>query len=403
MKKQEDEKRRQRGTGSIFRKPPCRKWVIQFYKNGKRIREATGTTEYDTAKKLLRQRLHEIDKNEYLARHGKPARVEDLYDALLDHNRINRKGRARELPGRWKHLSSAFGAMLAAELTTDDVRHYIRKRQDAGASNATVNRELATLKRMFNLGTECTPPKVRVVPHIPMLKESNVRQGFVEDAEFSRLTAETSELWLRTFLELGFTYGWRHSELLGLRVRQVNLANRTIRLDAGTTKNGEGREVTMTAKVAELVREAVAGKDAEAFVLTRRGKPIRDFRQTWRNLCVRAGLGSFACRGCGATVAGRKCECGSRKREYRGLIPHDLRRSAAKAARRAGVPESVVMAMGGWKTAAMFRRYAIVSSADQREAVAMIERKRAEAPTVSAPFSAPFEKSGAEVSDRKLQ
>jgi hypothetical protein len=35
------------------------------------------------------------------------------------------------------------------------------------------------------------------------------------------------------------------------------------------------------------------------------------------------------------------------------------------------------MAMGGWKTAAMFRRYAIVSSADQRAAVEMLERARA--------------------------
>jgi len=55
-----------------------------------------------------------------------------------------------------------------------------------------------------------------------------------------------------------------------------------------------------------------------------------------------------------------------------------MRRSAAKALRAAGVPESVVMAMGGWKTAAMFRRYAIVSSADQRAAVEMLERARAE-------------------------
>jgi hypothetical protein len=35
--------------------------------------------------------------------------------------------------------------------------------------------------------------------------------------------------------------------------------------------------------------------------------------------------------------------------------------------------------MGGWKTAAMFRRYAIVSSADQRAAVEMLELARAKA------------------------
>jgi len=67
---------------------------------------------------------------------------------------------------------------------------------------------------------------------------------------------------------------------------------------------------------------------------------------------------------------------------------HDFRRSAAKAPRRAGVPESVIMAMGGWKTPRMFRRCAIVSSADQRGAVEMIARERAEKP-LSPSFSPP--------------
>lgn len=36
------------------------------------------------------------------------------------------------------------------------------------------------------------------------------------------------------------------------------------------------------------------------------------------------------------------------------------------------------MAAGGWKTATMFRRYGIVSSADQRAAMERLERARAE-------------------------
>ena len=63
---------------------------------------------------------------------------------------------------------------------------------------------------------------------------------------------------------------------------------------------------------------------------------------------------------------------------YQGLIVHDLRRSAAKALRAAGVPESVIMAAGGWKTPAMFRPYAIVSSTDQRAAMEKLEAARAE-------------------------
>lgn len=67
----------------------------------------------------------------------------------------------------------------------------------------------------------------------------------------------------------------------------------------------------------------------------------------------KAGLGKMVCRGCGKTLAAAKCECGSKSRpRYQGLIVHDFRRSAARQLRRAGVAESVVMAIGNWKTAA---------------------------------------------------
>ncbi len=400
--------RRMRGSGSVYKKGTNRTYVIQYYVQGFRktkagelvldgkgrpiparirVREATGFTSQRKAQDLLTARLAQIGRGEWTERERRPATIEELYLALKDNNLNNRKGRPRELPGRWKNLSPAFAAMAAERLTTDHVQLYIRQRQEKGAANATINRELATLKRMFRLGTECTPPKVRVVPHIPMLRENNVRKGFVEDANFSRLVAEASELWLRTFLELGYSYGWRGSELLELRVRQLNFDHGTIRLDPGTTKNLEGREVAMTAKAGELLREATRGKHPDDFVLTRTGgKPVKDFRDAWQSMCKRAGLGQFVCAKCDEAVSRPKCVCGGR-RKYLGLIPHDLRRSAAKAARRAGVPESVVMAMGGWKTAAIFRRYAIVSSADQRAAVDMLEKARAENGPRSAPIS----------------
>lgn len=102
------------------------------------------------------------------------------------------------------------------------------------------------------------------------------------------------------------------------------------------------------------------------------GRPVKNFAGAWRNLCTSVGVGRWECdRKCGAVFesGGRvKCACGDARR-YVGLIVHDVRRSAARALRTAGVPESVIMAIGGWKTPSMLRRYAIVSSADQRAAM----------------------------------
>jgi integrase len=61
-----------------------------------------------------------------------------------------------------------------------------------------------------------------------------------------------------------------------------------------------------------------------------------------------------------------------------GLLFHDLRRTAARILRAAGVPEEIIMRIAGWKTSSIFRRYAIVDKADVREALQRLERARQE-------------------------
>jgi integrase len=185
-----------------------------------------------------------------------------------------------------------------------------------------------------------------------MLKENNVRQGFLRDDQYSKLAESCAAegLWLRSMFEVMHSYGWRKGELLKMRVGHLDFVARTIRLY--DTKNVSGRIVVMTQKVFELLSSCCAGKNQDDLVFTRPdGKPVVDFRKAWKS----------------ATDA---AECP-------GLLIHDLRRTGVRNLRRLGVAESVAMKISGHKTASIFRRYDIVAESDLRDAAKLLDQKQA--------------------------
>jgi integrase len=218
------------------------------------------------------------------------------------------------------------------------------------------------------------------LPKFPHLKENNVRTGFLEDGQYLKLV-EGADLWFRALVECGRTYGWRVSELLlKLRVGQVDLLDRIIRLEVGTTKNGEGREVSMTTSVHALLSACITGKKPGDWLFTRpNGKQVKSFRGEWYMQCTAAGLGQLYCAGCAepqGTTA--HCEkCGHKGTHFRGLKFHDLRRTAARNLRKSGVAEKTIMKIAGWKTRSVFDRYNIVDQSDVVDAMERLEAREA--------------------------
>jgi integrase len=286
---------------------------------------------------------------------SKPTRIADLLKlAEADYQRQGFKTWDDAL-SRWNcHLKAPFGDILAGELSTDHISAYISKRQAADARGGTVNRELSLLKKMLRLAQRCEPPKVATIPHIPKMAESAARQGFLSDKLYDALAREcgTEGLWLRGMFVLSSSFGWRKGEVLNLRVDQLDFPNRTIRLDAGTTKNGDARLVKMTGEVHQVLAACASNKDADDYVFTRKNnRRVRDFRKAWEKACARAGRP--------------------------GLLFHDLRRTGARNLRRLGVSEGVIMKIGGWRTRSVFDRYNIIDESDLADAARRLDDKRA--------------------------
>jgi hypothetical protein len=140
------------------------------------------------------------------------------------------------------------------EVGTEQINDYILMRRREGAANGTINRELAALYGVcLNLVSNPTLRPWNVFRASTCWRRHPPRSGFVEYPDFLRLrfAAESEPVWLRVLLELAFA-----SLRLLLAQERANPAagtafqNATIRLNPGTTKNGKGREVAMTARIA---------------------------------------------------------------------------------------------------------------------------------------------------------
>jgi integrase len=340
----------------VYRRKDSKVLWIHYGHRGGNYRESAETNSPRKAAALRELRKAELKMGKFVQPNARRVMLSELYADVLQDYRINHYASIDDLEDRWlKHLQPFFGHLAASDVTTDLCKRYIVQRQESGLADSTINRTLAALKRMFHLATECTPPKVQFVPYIPMLKENNVRTGFVETEARVRLEQACGRigLWMSAMFEVGCTYGWRHGSLLKMRVKQVDSNANVIRLEPGTTKNKKGLEVTMPRRVRELLIQCIQGKRGEDYLFSREnGMPVRDFRGSWAKVCEEAGLP--------------------------GLHFHDLRRTAARNMRRGHVAEKVAMEIGGWKTTSVFHRYAIVDHQDIANAMEMLERSQDE-------------------------
>jgi len=133
----------------------------------------------------------------------------------------------------------------------------------------------------------------------------------------------------------------------------------------------------MTDTVRNLLSSYIDGKASDAQVFTRpNGSPVRDFRATWER-----ALQPYWSRTDDLWRMLKSDElryelpkCKSQRSLYTRLIFHDLRRTAARNLRRAGISETVIMKIGGWRTRSVFERYAIVSRTDIADAMRKLQQ-----------------------------
>jgi integrase len=330
-----------RGDGHIFQKG--RIWWIAYSFRGHPYQESSQSAERKDAEKLLKRRLREMHKPNFVD----PAKeqrctLDDMKKTLkLDYER---KGNRSSIEWAFKHLEAGFKFHRLIDLSTERIEEYADMRIKDGAKPASVNRELAALRRGFKLMVG--KKMLSSAPVINLYQENNVRQGFIEIGDFNALLEKVPNNNARDVIEFLYHSGWRSGEAKALKWGWID--GNMIRLPGEFSKNKKPRPLPITgALIGVLERRTKLRRMDCPFVFHRNGKPVKSFSRAFKAAAKEIG--------------------------QPGLLPHDMRRSAVRNFRKSGLSEGDGMMLSGHKTRAVYDRYDIRDDQDAIEAMNRVQ------------------------------
>jgi integrase len=329
-------------------------WWLDFTHEGRRHYERLGKFISKTAAKEIAQtKRAAILKGEagIGGKKRKDISFDDAKKHFLEWSETNRKPHSVTMhKSALKKLGETFSGKKLSEITRFSVEGY--KSQRSKAAPVRCNRELQTLKSLFNRCIEWKKYEgENPVKGVKLLKESKGRLRFLSHEEEARLLANAGEP-LRTIILAGIHTGLRvKSEGLSLKWGSVDMVRRTLTVQDAHAKNGESRTVPMNAVVSEAFRNLKqrslnTAPDAPVFV-NRDGKPFGSIRTVFTTARKKAGLSAD-------------------------VTPHVLRHTFASRLVMAGVDLRTVQELGGWKRIEMVMRYSHLSAEHRVQAVEKI-------------------------------
>jgi len=250
---------------------------------------------------------------------------------------------------RWK---DRFVGHALDEITTAELES-IRTERLESIKAATVNREFAFLRRVFNIAIRDGKTEQRnPVAKIGMLREPSGRVRYLSDEEETRLMKSLGSDADRNRIAFLLHTGLRKSEFLGLRWKDVDLKAGVLTIPR--SKSGETRHVPLSSRVRGILVGLPRPLNGAVLVFPN-GKGNRDLR--WVEKTVPAAVNE------------------AKIEDFRF---HDLRHTFASRLAMEGVDLLTIKDLGGWKTLSMVQRYAHLSPGHRQIAIERLVTRQVE-------------------------
>jgi hypothetical protein len=151
-------------------------WWISYEKGGKQIRESAHTANESEAWRLLKDRDGKITSNQPTGRVIERTTLDDLLKLIENNYAVKGRRSLRRVEYAERNLREYFdGGRRASNVASEDIAAYAAYQTEKGAAPASVNYDMAILRRGFWLGKKI----VSALPDFKMMGLSNTRKGFL--------------------------------------------------------------------------------------------------------------------------------------------------------------------------------------------------------------------------------
>jgi len=321
-----------------------RTWTIDFYdSNRNRVQLSSRSTRKADAEALLAIKQSEVARGVYKT----PSKISfgEFSGKYMDYAKGNKRSWLRD-EQMLKPLTAFLGKerQLREILPADIEGFKLHRRKEV--SGSTVNRELALLKRMFNLANAWDDYLgSNPVKRVKFFQEINKGNRVLSAEEESRLLSFATP-YIQDIVIFALNTGLRIGEVLALTWKSVDLENNLLTIFAQKTQ--KNREIPINNKTRRVLEYWALGRKSDfVFYNHETGNPFVD---------LDAGL-ELACR----------------KAEIEGITWHRLRHTFTTRLLEKGADLVTVQQLLGHSTVTVTMRYAHPNLVSKRNAVTKLE------------------------------
>ncbi len=301
----------------------------------------------EDAKKALSIRKAQIAEGKFeIAQTKKQILFEKFVNRYLEeYSKPNKRSWKKDITSTNALLKFFHGKVLS-QISSWQVERYKAQRQKEISrlgkeiSKASVNRELACLKTMFNKSIDWGIVSTNPVRKVKLFPEKPNILRVVSDSEFQRVYSNASEF-LKPILIVAMNTGMRKSEILNLKWEDVNFKDGY--LIVRESKNNDSRIIPMNKVLMETIKSVKNNNSNEYLFSHGNEAPAKTFKTAFNAAIRRAGIERFRF--------------------------HDLRHTFASNLVMAGVDIVTVQELMGHKDITMTKRYSHPTPEHKKQAV----------------------------------